>query len=656
MTAPTIESHPKSLEQLTKSLDDVVRQVMRPKPKLTGSEWSNLYRVLPAETATEAGPYNWRRVPYQKEWLDVMADDHTQKVVLMTAARVGKTTVMENVMGFYMHQNPSAIMWMLPTLGEADKFSVNNLDPMIRDCRVLRDIVKDKRKRDSGNLKLQKRYKGGHLTLVGAESATQLHGKTIRVLLADEVDRFPFSAGTDGDPLTLATVRTTTFGHRRKVVISSTPTYKDLSHIEREFLLSDQRYYHVPCPDCGTFQKLKWANLNFTDDEQNPVYVCESCGVCIPESQKFNMLVKGKWIADNPTSLVVGYHINALYSVYMTWASLVEEWRLSKNNRFKLQVFVNSRLAETWSEDGDRVTSHQLERRMEVYNAPCPTKDEDCTGVGIITAGVDVQGNRLEVAMWGHGTGDELWLIDTEIVDGDTGTDAPWNQLTQILLSKRYTTKHGGSIGIRSVAIDSGFNTERVYRYVAHLRSIDHAGRTFIATKGVDNYPRLLADRPSQSKTTNALFYPIGTNIAKEHLMKLMINAEPGPNYVHLPISLPSPDDQKRWLDREVLGQLTSEKPTIVYKGGRPVRVWRKTRERNEQWDMMILAYAALVHLGSKVLQDLTGLAQKVADLTGTVTTTTDDTQKPVKVDPIQRAGIRVHNPSQGFNKDFWGR
>lgn len=569
------------------------------------------------------------------------------------------TTVMENATGFFMHQNPAAIMWLLPTLGIAEQFSATSLDPMIRDCRELRALVKDKRRRDSGNLKFQKRYKGGQLALVGAESPAQLHGKTIRVLFADEVDRFPFSSGGDGDPLTLASVRTATFGSRRKIVISSTPSYKDLSHIEREFLASDQRYYHVPCPDCGHYQKLIWKNLNYSDDMEHPHYVCVSCGVLIPESQKFNMLLKGKWIAENPESNVAGFHISALYSVYVSWTEMVHEWKQCKTNRFKFQVFINSMLGETYDEAGDRVTAHQLERRMEKYNAQCPTKEEGvCNGVGLITAGVDVQGNRLELAVYGYGANDEIYLIDTEIVDGDTATDAPWNKLTQILFTKRYKTLSGATVGIRSVAIDSGYQTERVYRYVAHLRNTDMAGRTFIATKGNENFPRLIADRPSQSTTANALFYVIGTNLAKEHLSKLMANATPGPSYLHIPIALPTNDAQPRWTDREILAQLTSEKPTTKYKAGRPKRVWVKSRERNEQWDMMILAYAALIHLGSNVLKDLEGLAQKVADLQPTdalanPTTSVKPTGKPQS--GLERTGLRINQPL-GNNRNFWGR
>lgn len=662
----TISSDPRAIRYLHKAINAQLTQIFRPTPRISGSEWANTFRMLSAETATEPGPYQWERAPYQQEWLDVMCDSKTQKVVLMTAARVGKTTVLENVTGFYMHQNPAAIMWMLPTLGEAEKFSQSNIDPMIRDCAVLRELVKDKRQRDSGNQKLRKAYKGGSLSLVGGESATQLHGKTVRVLLADEVDRLPYSAGGknggDGDPLSLAMVRATTFGRRRKIILSSTPTVKDLSHIETEFLESDQRYYHVPCPHCNHFQKLLWGQLLYRDDPEHPEYVCIECAATIQEHQKFRMLQRGKWIAENPTSRVAGFHINTLYSVHMTWAELVSEWQRAKGNRFKLQVFVNSRLAETWDESGDRVNAHQLEKRLEQYNADVPTKDEHCNGVGVLSCGADVQGNRIECSVYGIGANDELWLVDTEIFDGDTGTDAPWNAFESFLMTKRYRNKHGGTMGIRAIAIDSGYNTERTYRFVQRLKQIDTANRTIIATKGQDTFARFVDSRASQSKQHNALFYKVGTNIAKEHLSKLMANADAGPQYLHLPVAFPSEGTDRRWMDREVLAQLTSEKQVLSYKGGKVKREWKKTRERNEQWDMFILAYAAFLHLGPNVLTDMPTLVDKVAELQGAATPahtaplTPPPSTAPSVAGRLQQAGIRMHGRQEGFNQQFWRR
>jgi phage terminase large subunit GpA-like protein len=635
-------------------LDSAVKNILKPRPKYTGSEWANSHFILSAETATEPGSYRWERAPYQKEWLDVLTDESTQKIVLMTSSRVGKTSVMKAATLFWMVCEPTPIMWMLPNLEIAKQFSTSELDPALRDVRIARDLIKDKRQRDSGNNILQKRYTGGVLHLIGAESPSGLHGKTVRVLFADEADRFPFSAGKDGDPLTLAEVRTTTFQHRRKVVVSSTPTIKDLSHIETAYNASDRRRYHVPCPHCGFGQVLVWKQLMFKDTPNEPEYVCVECAACISETQKFAMLQQGRWIAENPESKTKGYHLNALYSVHMSWADLVAEWQAAKNDRFKLQVFINTRLGETWDESGERVSEHELAERLEKYNAQIPTKDETCNGVGILGASMDVQENRLEVAVWGFGGNDELWLVDSLIFDGDTGTDGPWQKAANYFLTARYQTLHGVAVGIRAIAVDSGYQTERAYRFVQHLQKLDTSNRSIIATKGVEAYPRFISDRPKNSKKYNALLWSVGTTIAKDHVAALLKNNPPGASTIHLPTQFPSDDGQPRWLDMEILKQLTSERPVIEYKGGKTKRVWKKFRA-NEQFDLLIYAYAAVKALGPNVLNDLPNLAQKLADLResegGSPTHAT-----PASV-PVNPSGIRIHQPkTQMKNRSIWGR
>lgn len=652
-----IVSSPKALDALTKASKQLIRTILKPRPRITGSEWANEFFHISAETGTEPGRYDWRRVPYQKEILDVCTDRVHQKVVLMTSARVGKTLCMKAVTGYYMHNDPSPIMWLLPTEQEAVKFSSSEVDPMLRDTGVLRELVKDKRVRDSGNLKLTKKYKGGHLSLVGAHTATGLHGKTIRVLLADEVDRFVESAGNDGDPLALAQIRTTTFQNRRKVILSSTPGMKDLSHIEREFERSDKRYYHVPCPHCDHYQKLVWSNLIIGDDPKKAKYECESCKVLIEEKYKFGMLQKGQWVAEAPDSLIAGFAINALYSVYLSWSDMAEEWRETKKNQFKLRVFINSRLGETWDDASTRVNAHTLQGRLEEYNAEVPTKDDHCNGIGILTAGVDVQGNRIEAAVWGFGANDESWLVDTVIFDGDTGQNQVWDDAATFLLNRQYKTKRGALVGIRAIAVDTGFMTEKVHRFVAGLQKRDRAKRTIFAVKGDKNFPRFVSDAPSQSKSFDSPFYKVGTDVAKELMESYLSNPVGSESFVHIPVSLPHDGIDTRWLDVEVLRQLTSEKLKASYKNGKVQKEWVKIYERNEQLDMRVYAYAALLRLGANIRNDLGVLAQKVSELEPTATTTSASAQPTdVPRQPVKKAPFKLHNSMNGINANIWQR
>ena len=260
--------------------------VLKPPPELTLSEWADKYRVLSAESSAEPGRWHTDKAPYQREIMDAIGDPHIRKVVIMSAAQIGKTDAfILNPLGYYMDYAPAPILVMQPTLDMGQTFSKDRLAPMIRDTPELRDKV-DVKSRYSGNTIMKKNFPGGHITIVGANSATGLASRPIKVLLADEVDRYPASAGTEGDPLSLAQKRQTTFWDKKTVIVS-TPVIKGQSRIETEFEQSTKEEWNVPCPDCGHYQPFVWANVIF--DRENPqgevLYKCERCGVVSGEYQ-----------------------------------------------------------------------------------------------------------------------------------------------------------------------------------------------------------------------------------------------------------------------------------------------------------------------------------------------------------------------------------
>ena len=204
--------------------------VLKPPPALTLSEWADRYRVLSAESSAEPGRWHTDKAPYQREIMDAIGDPHIRKVVIMSAAQIGKTDAfILNPLGYYMDYAPAPILVMQPTLDMGQTFSKDRLAPMIRDTPELRDKI-DVKSRYSGNTIMKKNFPGGHITIVGANSATGLASRPIKVLLADEVDRYPASAGTEGDPLSLAQKRQTTFWDKKTVIVS-TPVIKGQSRI-----------------------------------------------------------------------------------------------------------------------------------------------------------------------------------------------------------------------------------------------------------------------------------------------------------------------------------------------------------------------------------------------------------------------------------------
>jgi phage terminase large subunit GpA-like protein len=267
-------------------------ELLKPPPKQTVSEWAVEHRILSAEASAESGKYNLARAPFQKGWQDAISDPRIHTIIGMTSAQVGKTeTFLNNPVGYFIAQDPSPILVIQPTLEMAQTWSKDRFAPMLRDCPALKDLVQDPRARDSNNTILHKTFAGGHITMAGANSASSLASRPIRIVFLDEVDRFPTSAGTEGDPVSLAKKRTTTFWNR-KIIMTSTPTVKGASRIEQAFLESDQRKYYVPCPKCGEFQILMWSNIRWDQDENQKHlpdtahYVCAHCEYKIKESDK----------------------------------------------------------------------------------------------------------------------------------------------------------------------------------------------------------------------------------------------------------------------------------------------------------------------------------------------------------------------------------
>lgn len=586
-----MQTKPSARREWVKRRAALVRAALAPPPRLTVSEWADRYRHLSRESSAEPGRWVTDRAPYQRGILDAFSDPLIEKVVVMSSAQVGKTEIVNNVVGYFIDRDPAPILVLQPTQQMGEAWSKDRLAPMLRDTPRLRGKVKDPRARDSGNTLLHKSFPGGHITISGANSAASLASRPIRVVLCDEVDRYPASAGTEGDPVGLATKRTSTFWNR-KLGEFSTPTVKKFSRIEQSFEHSDRRRFHAPCPHCEHMQTLRWENLQWENgDPETAAYACESCGCLIEENSKPEMLRRGVWVAENPGHRTAGFHLNALYSPWARWPELVREFLEAKGNPERLKVFVNTVLGETWEEAGERVSTESLAARKHAYRAQVPE------GVGLLTAGVDVQGDRLEIKVKGWGRGEESWLVHWEQLFGDPGREEVWQQLEE-LLTREWKHEGGAVLRIMAACIDSGgHHTENVYRFVKPRQS-----RKVWAVKGSSQPGRPLVGRPSRANKHGVKLLPIGTDTAKDAIFTRLKVLEPGPLYMHFP----------EWLDDEYFAQLTSEKVVTRYVKGRPIRSYEKTRPRNEALDLEVYAMAALVSLGTPVIQNLGGYVDRV--------------------------------------------
>ena len=565
---------------------------LRPEAQLTVSEWADRYRMLSSKASAEPGPWRTSRTPYLREPMDCLSSSSTvQRVVMMFAAQTGKTEAGSNWLGYCIHHAPGPLLAVQPTVEMAKRLSKQRLESMITDTPVLAERIAPSRSRDSGNTMFSKEFPGGMLLLTGSNSATGLRSTPCRYVFLDEVDAFPLDVDGEGDPVSLAEKRATTFA-RRKILLTSTPTIKDFSRIEAEYERSDQRRFYVPCPSCGAMQWLKWAQLKWEKNEPSTAaYECEACQERFGELHKPALLRQGEWRATAPSDgRTAGFQLSGLYSPlgWLSWADMVDEFLRSKADAPMLKSFVNTRLAETFAEDyASKVSATGLMERCEHYK-PGVVPD----GGLAVTVGVDVQDNRLAISVWAWGRDEEGWLLDHQEIYGDPSRADLWKQLDALVLRE---WPHADGRGIRPhvVAIDSGGHyTAEVYQYAR-----ERARQGVIAIKGasqrgkppIGKGSKVDLNAKGQTMKRGAIVHPVGSDTIKTTLFGRIRHSEPGPGYLHFHMEATV----------EYFEQLTAEKQVLRYnRSGFATREWvKKPSARNEALDCLVYAYAALCHL-----------------------------------------------------------
>lgn len=566
------------LQEITKIRAIVKKafKIWKSPPKLTISQWADEKRYLSAEASAEPGKYKTDRAEYQRGIMDAFSDPLVELIVVMSSAQVGKTEILNNIVGYYIDQDPSTILNLQPTLEMAQTWSKDRLAPMVRDNPCLADKVTESKTRDSKNTILHKLFPGGHITVVGANSPAGLASRPIRIVLCDEVDRYPTSAGAEGDPVNLAFKRTTTYWNKKKGLFS-TPTVKGISRIEKAFEETDQRYFYVSCPICGEYQRLKWGQVKYDkNDVKGAYYECEKCGAHLTDGDRVRAIRHGEWRATKPFNGKAGFHLNEFYSPWRKLADIVQDFLDAKDDPEKLKTWVNTCLGETWEDAGEVLEASDLEQRTESYTV-IPK------GAVVLTAGVDTQDDRLEVEITAWGKGEESWLIDYIKIYGDPDQPEVWEQLDDILATD-YLHESGARLNISAMCIDSGgHKTQAVYEYgrKRYLQKV-----YIIKGVGGENIPIVGAQskvKCGKSKKTVKLF-PVGVDQAKGTIYGRLRIDTFGPGYMHFP----------RKCDRAYFDSLTAEKLQTKFSKGFAKRVWTKIRARNEALDCRVYSYAAL--------------------------------------------------------------
>jgi phage terminase large subunit GpA-like protein len=653
--------------------------------------------MLSAEGSAEPGRWRTERAEYQRGIMDAFNNPNVEQITIMSSSGVGKTEILLNFCGYIIDHDPSTMLIVQPTLEMGMAWSKDRYTPMTRDSFGLADKVSEPRSKDGENTILHKIFTGGHITIAGANSSASLASRHVRIVMLDEVDRYPSSVGNvgrtsaagggEGDPVKLAIKRTITYSNR-KIIATSTPTVAGASRIESLFNISAKHFYFVPCTKCGYFQVLKFVQIKFKHDKKKVLegtvyYECEKCLAKLGEADKVEMVRRGEWRTENDSERMVGerggktslesdistnprkregengvwrqmesvvegaseqkrldkvdtrtsardrrddktgggmdkderldeiagktrgetdsiglrgqdatqvhnpgcstfrhigFHISELYSPWSTWERIVEDFLESKDKKETYRVWKNTTLGETYEETESYVIDRiGLMARVEMYQ-DCPV------GVLFLTAGVDVQKDRLEVVVKGFGLKDESWLIDRKRIYaqyGSTLNESAWNELLKFL-SREFKHERGVSLKVACVCIDSGYQTPKAYEMVKKWSKLF----SFIyAVKGMSGG----ANREFLSKV----------NVNNKYRAKMvMLGVDQGKRMIHDRLLLEDGEGQMHFnesCDEEYFEQLTAEKQVTVYSKGFATKVWQLVEKgrRNEAFDCEVYALAA---------------------------------------------------------------
>lgn len=570
---------------------------LRPDPELTVSAWAERYRMVPNESSARPGRWSNEVAPYLCEVMDCLSPSHpARQVTFMKSAQVGGTECGLNWFGLIAHQAPGPMGIFLPTVDMAKAYNKTKLTPSVDATPELRDTVAEQKSRnDRGSTTLFKKFRDGFALITGANSSSGLQMFSLRFILKEELSEWPYDVEGRGDPDGLVDKRATSFGDTVKIFNNSTPGIKGSCRISVKFEAGDQRRFFVPCPECGHEQILKWNNLKFNaKPPYEAAYVCAGCGVLIAHFHKRQMLAKGRWVAQNSGSgCEPSFHINQLYSPFVTWDETVAEWFKAQGNVTKEKVFSQQVLGEPYEVRGDAPDEEKLyERRMSYRPRHVPPEAIWITGAA------DVQVNRIEYAIYAWKSDFSSWLIDHGVIAGDPNTEAPWLELNKIV-DRKYPDPWGKLWKIDAFGVDSGYATGRVYQFV---RRNAHKERVYaLDGRAGEGLPPLggavVKDVDADGRKIGMVkLWPVGTWPMKSEIYSALRMLIKGANAD----GIYPPGVMNFYLscDLEFFKQITAEHYAEDEKrDGYVVRKWKKRKgTSNEQLDMAVYARALAHH------------------------------------------------------------
>jgi phage terminase large subunit GpA-like protein len=494
-------------------------------------------------------------------------------VVLMWATQLGKSELLLNLILYFCVVEPCTILMVRDTLEEAESFSKTRLAPMFKDTPILRPLLNEVsgNKKDNNTIRQKQLNNGAAVFFATATSESALSSKPARIVLIDEADRYTVSkSNKGGSPIDLAIQRAENFWNK-KIIIVSSPSIKGHSPIQQWFDRSNKQRFYIPCSKCGFEQTLVWKNVFWPKERpEEAYYECESCNAKLNDGDLQGMVGRGHWVADNPeVEKIQGFHLNGIYSPWVSLARLAEKKVATKGDKEKLKTFVNTSLAECWEENrlGELVDFEGLyAERLNYTKVP---KD-----VCILVASVDLHKDFQEVLISGFGR-DEVWYtIRHHVIHLPLG-DRLWKELDSVLMAE-YESEHGVPMRISRALVDSGKWANDVYDYCRNRWQ-----NGVYPIKGDAGYgAQTVVGRSKRHK--GVPFFHINTFVGKQVLFSRLGEKEvKGRIFFHSGLDI----DFFQQFNAEVLRERRNK--------GQLSLIYEQIKKRNEAIDLMVYCYAA---------------------------------------------------------------
>lgn len=554
------------------TIEQIKVQALRalvPPPRLRLSDWIEREVVLPEGVSSLPGPVQlW---PFQREIADAIGDPMLERVTLVKPVRVGFTTLLTSAVASFVANDPAPILCLLPAEADCRDYMVSDIEPIFGASPAVSRALSGDLDEGGRNTMLSRRFPGGSLKVVAAKAPRNLRRHNVRLLFIDEADGM--EATSEGSPIMLAERRTLSFPDR-KIVLGSTPVHEETSHVLRAYAQSDARIYEVPCPECGAFAEILWDHITWdAGAPETARWRCPNCMAEVEERHKLDMVTAGYWRATRPeVQGHAGFRMNALISLHTnaSWAKLAAEFVTAKDDPSTLQTFVNTILGQGWRNDGEEIDEGGMAARAEAFGLDAVPAE-----VLVLTAGVDVQHDRLEITFTGWTEGGAALVLGHRVIWGAFDADETWSELDDQLRA-RFPHALGGKIGIDATAIDAGDGTSM---NAVTAFATPRTRRKVLAIKGAAGN-RPVIERAGSKTKTGARLWIVGVDTAKTQLFARL----PQSGNIRFSDQLPSV-----WYE-----QLASERSVISYRRGQPVRNFvRIPGRRAEALDCLIYAMAA---------------------------------------------------------------